>query len=571
MVQGAGALDDGDSRLDRPGRTLALSARVPRLTRLLCHPGVVLSVCLGIAILTRVVGLDQTVTADEGFWMQRTLRFGAALERGDLESTFRSGHPGVTVMWTGLVGMGSDRAQALIPTRYLQFYVLEHAPSYRETFAAARLAIALLTAGLITAAIGLAWRLLGAGPALVGGWLLLFDPFTTGVTRLLHVDALLAPLMVVAVLAVLVAWRDGWQRRYVALSAVATGLALLTKPPAVVVGLMVAALAADTMWRSPPRRRSVVAALILWGGLVGLTYAICWPALWINPIGVLTAVASFALAQGASPHPGGVFFLGQSLSQDPGPLFYPLAFVLRLGLLPTIGLTCLLLLRRSDRRLVMVPALVGYVILFVAVMSVGAKKLDRYLLPALMVGTLLAGVGLCALAQWTGRAAPAVIAGCLGVQLWLFVASQPYPIAAYNPLLGGTAVAQRLIMVGWGEGLDQVTAYLNARRGADRLVVASNYPNAVRPRFLGATHALTRLPQVARIDYIVLYISTVQRGRASNWTQQVVAAGPPVFAAQVHGASYAWVFHVPAGLERPPPPTPGDQPQDDDEDGDEDR
>src|SRR5215207_894987 len=167
------------------------------LARLLRARAVVLSVCFGFAIVTRLWGIDLTVTADEGYWMQRTLRFGAALDREDLRGTFRSGHPGVTVMWVGLVGMGPERARPLSTDRYRHFYPLERAPSYAAALASTRLAIALAASGLISLAIGLAWRLLGAGSALVGGWLLLFDPYTVGMTRLLHVDALLGPLMTV--------------------------------------------------------------------------------------------------------------------------------------------------------------------------------------------------------------------------------------------------------------------------------------------------------------------------------------------------------------------------------------
>jgi 4-amino-4-deoxy-L-arabinose transferase-like glycosyltransferase len=86
-------------------------------------------------------------------------------------------------------------------------------------------------------------------------------------SRLLHPDALLAPLMAASALSGLIAWRDGrWP--YVMLSEVAGGLALLTKAPAiflpgffVLVGLVVA-----RPWRSP--RRWLVTVLC-WGIDVG--------------------------------------------------------------------------------------------------------------------------------------------------------------------------------------------------------------------------------------------------------------------------------------------------------------
>ena len=39
-------------------------------------------------------------TSDEGYWLQRTVRFGEAVLTRDWVQTARSGHPGVTVMWS---------------------------------------------------------------------------------------------------------------------------------------------------------------------------------------------------------------------------------------------------------------------------------------------------------------------------------------------------------------------------------------------------------------------------------------------------------------------------------------
>jgi hypothetical protein len=79
------------------------------------------------------------------------------------------------------------------------------------------------------------------------------------------------------------------------------------------------------------------------------------------------------------------------------------------------------------------------------------------------------------LTRQPGRAAIPLLTAALLVQIWSFVAAQPYPIAAYNSLLGGATTAPRLLTVGWGEGLDQVTDFLNAQPGAESITIASNY------------------------------------------------------------------------------------------------
>src|SRR5215210_1383235 len=166
------------------------------------------------------------------------------------------------------------------------------------------------------------------------------------------------------------------QRRYLVVSTVATGLALLTKPPGVVVGLLFVGLGAVTAWQCSERRGRAVRSVLLWSVLVGMVFVACWPAMWIDPVGRVAAMAQFILVEGTQPHEGGTFFLGQPMRQDPGVLFYPVVFALRLGLMPCIGLACLVLVHRADVRLAAILGLVAYVLLFVAVMSLGAKKLD---------------------------------------------------------------------------------------------------------------------------------------------------------------------------------------------------
>ena len=48
----------------------------------------------------------------------------------------------------------------------------------------------------------------------------------------------------------------------------------------------------------------------------------------------------------------------------------------------------------------------------------------------------------------------------------------PYALAYYNPLVGGGPAASRVLLVGWGEGLDQVAAYLNAQPSSERQLIA---------------------------------------------------------------------------------------------------
>ena len=56
-----------------------------------------------------------------------------------------------------------------------------------------------------------------------------------------------------------------------------------------------------------------------------------WPAMWADPFGVATKVVGFVLREGGRPHNWSNYFLGEHVTDDPGPLFYPVALLFRLS------------------------------------------------------------------------------------------------------------------------------------------------------------------------------------------------------------------------------------------------
>src|SRR5512135_2840949 len=58
-----------------------------------------------VALFTRGGALKQYVSPDEPSWVWRSLHFSQALAQGDWASTAQIGHPGVTTMWLGSLGI----------------------------------------------------------------------------------------------------------------------------------------------------------------------------------------------------------------------------------------------------------------------------------------------------------------------------------------------------------------------------------------------------------------------------------------------------------------------------------
>ena len=148
------------------------------------------------------------------------------------------------------------------------------------------------------------------------------------------------------------------------------------------------------------------------------------------------------------------------------------------------------------------------------------------------------------------------------VQIALLARVWPYPIAYYNPLGGGPERARQLIMVGWGEGLEQAATFLNGLPDAESLYVATSYHHVVRPRFVGTTLPIAQYVQadarqnLPAPDYMVVYVNARQRRQISPEVARAEAIGQPVFVARINGLPYAWVYRIPRTGPRPAEPLP---------------
>jgi hypothetical protein len=359
--------------------------------------------------------------------------------------------------------------------------------------------------------------------------------------------------MAVSLLAGLVFWTGRGGHRYLAFSAVAAGLALLTKIPAVT--LVPAFLLTGHVASRVVPGHSWVRSSALWLALAAVTAVACWPALWDDPLGRLADMARFAQVQGSRPHLWPNFFLGQALITDPGPWFYPVAMAIRLSPVTLVGLVALALVMRWRPERLTVVGILGLVLLFAGLMSLGAKKFDRYLLPVIMLLDLLAGAGLAWAASRCSRwLRLSLLTGALAAQVLLFVQALPYLLTAYNPMFGGISGAQRLILVGWGEGLEQAAAFLNSQPLAEQLVVTTHYHDELRTLFRGQT---VRRGEVQDVDYCVVYVNMLQRDLLPQAARQAMMDGPPVFTFYAQGVQFGWIYALPRGAGAPTEPNAG--------------
>jgi len=531
-----------------------------------------------LALVPRAWNLSAFMTPDARRWLDRSVDLLIGLMRRDWALTYSAGNPAlILTKWFGLMGIliryGLHRLgwrawhdQALAASTSLEAFlqaIKAQPDNPLDVLPYARLPIALVSALSILAAYCLVRRLWGSRVALLAGLLLALDPFYIAHSRLLHTDALTADFMGLTILTLMMGLEMGLSLRWAAISGCMGGLALLCKPtaffllPFLCLGGVIEIV---HCWRNGgtfkwDRVRPWLSFLALWGVVAGLTYFALWPALWSDPVGTIWRALARSGEKAAAGHDQ--FFLGR-VTNDPGPLFYPVVVLYRTTPPLLLGLALALWSQpwkeREQRR--MWAWLGSFVILFVLFLSLSPKKASRYVLPIFPVLAIFAGVGLewfwrRLFRRWAVSWLP-MLGMVAIVQGGCSLPHYPYYTTYYNPLFGGGWLAPQVLLVGWGEGLDQAGHYLNTVQGVSQLEAASVYRREFAPYFVGEEvewsdeHVKDEdLLTWHRADYTVLYINQVQRQIPNEATIRYFRSLRPEFIVRIKGIDYVWIYRTP--------------------------
>jgi hypothetical protein len=539
---------------------------------------------LGIAIVVpRVIALDRVVSPDEKRWLTHSANFYRALTRGELDQTYQIEHPGVTTMWIGMLGYlwrypaYPQEAPEQIDWRREEVasFLQTHGHEPLELLTAGHFFMVLTITLVLVGASWWAMRLVGVWSACLGFMLMAADPFHIALSRLLHLDGLTSSLVLLSLLALLCYLYRGGRRLDLAMSGAAAGLAWLTKSPSMFLvpftGLVLLfELAAR--WRGQQRLAHAdwqwaIYAFALWGA-VGLgVFVLLWPAMWVDPLYTVWRVLRAAIGYAVQGHEDPLYFNGSIFEGDPGWHFYPVTYLWRTtpSVLVGLGLAALFsavprarwLLHEQRRPL---AVLLLFAMLFTAFMSLGAKKFDRYLLPIYPPLALIAGVGWMAALRWIRQrwpqrlaqaTVPAIVLLAVGAQAGLALPAFPYYLSYYNPLLGGTTAAPAVMMVGWGEGLDQAAHYINSRSGlhSPRVMIGVwggtfSYFFKGQIRDSKFTRGEATVRDWMHSDFCVIYINQWQRQQLPDELLEYLAGLKPALVVRLQGLTYAYVYDI---------------------------
>ena len=499
-------------------------------------------------------------------WYLRSAHFIDAVLAGDWANTVYSEHPGVGLMWPVGIGLkvywalsGITPAAYTVPPDFEPIHFFGPVPLAEISAGIAPLAL-LISLGIV-AAWWMLQRLFDRPTATVAGFLLALSPYYLTQSKVLHLDAWMATLMLLSALALLL-YRRKRQRRWLLLSGALGGLAALVKTPAIFLfpftGLVLLIDLLQPASRNPqPLARSAIRNLLLplaiWLATAAFAYVALFPTLWVDPQKGFGAVMWGITHHASTAHDTPTYFLGRVLREDPGPIFYAVALLFRTGEVELTFLAVAVAMgmlwwtrhRRIPPKGVDLLLLVAYAFFFLAQMSLGAKKMPRYVLPAIVALDIVAAAGIVAWAQSLAgdrrRWAAALMALPLLVQAALVLPRHPYYGTALNWIAGGPPAAARAILIGEeGEGLADLAAYLNERPDAEHLTVAAQLKHVFNQTFRGTTVDIDE-----PADYLVFHRNyTVRDYKVEQWGGLWERCAPrtPEQEVAFDGVPYAWLY-----------------------------
>ncbi len=528
-------------------------------SRLVYLERTLLVVILATSLILRLTGLDSFSIADEALWHYRSIEFDKALESRQWQYTYQTGHPGVVTMWLGAIANRVEwlqRPQAWDHDAVrvlLQSFAPAPGTGVPPVTLGARRLVALVTWLSIVALYPLLRRLFERHIALCATALVALDPFFLAHSRIHHLDALLTAFVMLSVVSLLVYRFRSRSIGYLLASAATAGLAIANKSPGVFLlpwaGLV---LVLPVLWKTRSlRHREVWRAAgvwCLWVLAAVLLIVAIWPVLWVRPLATLQNVLGVAQQYAENPHSNSNFFWF-AVRPDPGLGFYPVAWAFRTTPWVLLGVVALVTAWRERTWRAVGVMLLLWALLFAAAMTTGEKKFDRYLLPVFPLLDILAAVGWVALAhrclsgpRWKQWLPPALIAALATGQFLVLWPGRPYYLSCYNPALGGARTAPRVMLIGWGEGLDRAAAYLNAKPDARELVVSSWHRPELGDYFVGQTFDKWKPDCLANADYFVLYSNVAQRELMAEAARRFVAEQQPEYVVSFNGIDYAAIY-----------------------------
>ena len=449
-------------------------------------------------LLSRMPFIGQeSFNTDVWKWKARIYDFGSGVFNLDFQKTLQKYHPGVTLMW---VGTAAVKVEGM-------YCAIIKCPNESVDPVGAVFALDFFQKLGVVSAIGLILsfafypirKLFGKKYAFVAFTLISFEPFFYALSRVIHLEGLMTAFLLASF-----AWtfyhlettKGKALTAGLVLSAIFAALGALTKSSALYIVPFVLLTILYYF------RRQLVAAVkvgAFWLLVFVATYVVTWPSMWVQPLKTLDYVLIRGIKETGVEGRHEQIFMGK-YTEDPGPFYYIVVGAYRFSPVLLAGILLSLILYKNvlphfestkfNRFFVLVLVFaLGYLL----EITIPTKKLDRYILPALVFLCLNAGFVVTWLLfvvvpKYTARyikitpayAPIGVFSLAVLAMGYQTLKLTPDYFAYYNPLAGGLPTGIYALEPKWLIGQGPITEYfanLMANQGLSAFATGESFDN----------------------------------------------------------------------------------------------
>ena len=415
--------------------------------------------------LIRVPNLGKDIfNTDVWKWKARSYDFTTGVFTLDFEKTYQKYHPGVTLMWVGSAGV-----------KVQNFYhkVILNNPGQELTNI---FELHFIQKLLVVIAIGITFAfcfyvlrsLFGLHFAVLSAFLLSFEPFYLALTRVFHLEGLVSTFMLASALWLYYYFSDESYKKRLVISGVFGGLAFLTKTSSLYLLLFVGLMVflnkynKDRFWESV---KKAISPVLKWLGVSLVVFIVLWPALWVKPFYVISQLYRGVAEIGVEIEHIQVYF--GKLVENPGPTFYPVVLALKSSVFLLPGLVGSLIVMKSfdEKKKDFTKFLLIYSFFYFLQLTIPTKKLDRYILPALMSLSLVSTMFYLWVLQKLDKGKKILPIFLMFTPVLLSVLIHPDYLSYCNPMFGGLKTGIEVLEPKWIIGSREIVSYFEKLKG----------------------------------------------------------------------------------------------------------
>ncbi|MBW6441651.1 glycosyltransferase family 39 protein [Patescibacteria group bacterium] len=436
-------------------------------------------------MLIRIPSLGRdNFNTDVWRWKSRSYDFGSAISNRQFDQTLQKYHPGVTLMWLGSAGAKINNYWAIYQGQSL---VADDDIGIVFQLDFIQKLLVVIVLGLTTSLIFYVLKnIINLKFAFLSVLLLTLEPFYLGLTRVFHLEGLVSTFILASILWSYYFLLNTSNKKRLAVSGFFAGLAFLTKTSALFLipfyGLsLLTHIFRNGKYFSNRKNNFKAPFKILinilkdfsilffpWLLVSVITFSALWPAMWVIPVRAIQTLYDGITSVGVEGDHFQFYF--GNLVENPGPTFYFVVLGFKSSIYLLAGFIGSLFIRKklSEDYRKLFDYLLVFIFFYFIQLTIPSKKLDRYILPVLVVMSL----GSSMFFTWLIEKIKFKRSYYKMITVFLFLIPAIYTnfyihsdyFSYFNPLFGGLRRGVEVLEPKWLIGTGEITEYFEKMR-----------------------------------------------------------------------------------------------------------